>query len=285
MTGDGPAGLSTTGRAGPRRAAGHDARAAPCSTRRTSTPTSGTSPASFAPDRACAGASTTAPARCGWSATGRRCGWRTGCPAATSTRTWRSPAWSPARCTASSNELELEPAFTGNAYDDATRAAGADARCATRWRCGRSAASPAARVRRRGRRPLRQQRPGRAGRLRRRGHRLGAVPGVRATVSHARRRASTRRPRRSSRRVPPTTRGGDRRRDRARRGGRSSRGAASRRATGPGCCAASPPWSTRTSRSWPSSRCATPATPSATPAGRPATSATCSTTTRPRRSG
>ena len=51
------------------------------------------------------------------------------------------------------------------------------------------------------------------------------------------------------------------------------------RATGPGCCAASPPPSTPTSRSWPAWRCATPATPSATPAGRRATSATCSTTT------
>ena len=36
------------------------------------------------------GATTTAPARCGSSATARRCGSRTGCPAPTSTPTWRS---------------------------------------------------------------------------------------------------------------------------------------------------------------------------------------------------
>ena len=35
------------------------------------------------PDRRSPGASTTAPARCAWSATGRAPGWRTGCPAAT----------------------------------------------------------------------------------------------------------------------------------------------------------------------------------------------------------
>ena len=40
------------------------------------------------------------------------------------------------------------------------------------------------------------------------------------------------------------------------------------------CCAGSPRSSTSTSKSWPSWRCATPATPGATPAGRPATSGT-----------
>lgn len=47
-------------------------------------------PGSFAPTP-WPGAWTTAPARCGSSDTGRRCAWRTGCPAATSTPTWRRP--------------------------------------------------------------------------------------------------------------------------------------------------------------------------------------------------
>ena len=54
----------------------------PCATRRTSTPTSGTCRAASR-RRRCAGARTTGPARCGWSGTDCRCGWRTGCPAAT----------------------------------------------------------------------------------------------------------------------------------------------------------------------------------------------------------
>lgn len=41
------------------------------------------------PRRRSRGASTTAPVRCGWSGTGRRCEWRTGRPAATSTSTSR----------------------------------------------------------------------------------------------------------------------------------------------------------------------------------------------------
>ena len=52
-------------------------------------------------DRDRVGHSTTAPARSGWSATAPAPGWRTGCPAATSTRTSRWPRCSPAACTAS----------------------------------------------------------------------------------------------------------------------------------------------------------------------------------------
>ena len=58
------------------------------------------------------------------------------------------------------NELELEDAFAGNAYDDADARRGCRRRCATRWRLWESARRRPARVRRRGRRPLRQQRAG-----------------------------------------------------------------------------------------------------------------------------
>ena len=55
---------------------------------RTSTPTSASPPAPSRRPRS-PGAATTAPARCGSSATARGCGSRTGCPAPTSTPTWR----------------------------------------------------------------------------------------------------------------------------------------------------------------------------------------------------
>ena len=70
------------GRALPGRAARRACASWRCATRRTSTPTSATCRAASPRPRS-AGARTTAPARCGWSATGPRCGWRTGCPAAT----------------------------------------------------------------------------------------------------------------------------------------------------------------------------------------------------------
>ena len=64
--------LSRHRAAGAGRAARHDARAQPASSRRTSTRTSGTSRARSRRPR-CAGASTTAPARCGWPGTARAC--------------------------------------------------------------------------------------------------------------------------------------------------------------------------------------------------------------------
>ena len=95
-----------------RRHPGHDVRASPCSTRRTSTPTSGSSRAA-SPRRRPPGATTTAPARCASSATAPGCGWRTGCPAATSTPTSPWPACSASGLRGIEQELELEPAYTG----------------------------------------------------------------------------------------------------------------------------------------------------------------------------
>ena len=107
------------------------------------------------------------------------------------------------------------------------------------------------------------------------GHRLGALPGVRAAVSSA---AAYDVVNPATEEVVTTVPLADVDGDRRRRGAGPARvrhrGGRSRRPTGAGCCAGSPSWSTRTSRSWPSWRCATPATRSATPAGRPATSAT-----------
>ena len=119
--------------------------------------------------------------------------------------------------------------------------------------------------------------------VRRHGHRLGAAPGVRATVTHLHRRQP--RHRAGRRRRHARRRGRDRRRDRGLPRGVPGVEGASRPASGRRCSAGSPPWWTRTSRSWPSSRSATRATPGATPAGRPATSGTASTTTPGRPSG
>ena len=56
----------------------------------------------------CGGGGTTAPARSGWSATGRRCGWRTGSPAATSTPTSPSRGMVAAGLDGIERGLELE---------------------------------------------------------------------------------------------------------------------------------------------------------------------------------
>ena len=70
-------------RALPGRAAGRAARADPAATRRTSTPTSATSPGSFAPTAVRLGPGQPDLRAAGGRARPRRCGWRTGCPAAT----------------------------------------------------------------------------------------------------------------------------------------------------------------------------------------------------------
>ena len=181
------------------------------------------------------------------------------------------------------HELPLEDELVGNAYDsDKPQVPHTMAEARERFAVVR--AGPRG-LRRRGRRPLRQHGRRRAGGVRRRGHRLGAAPRIRAAVSTDTSPSSTRPPSsRSSTSRSTDLAGTDAAIERVARGvpGLARRGA---RASGPRCCAGSPRSSTRTSTSSPSSRCATPATPGATPAGRPATSATASTTTPGRRSG
>ena len=90
LAGDGPYGLSPAGRALPGRAARRAARAhaVPRAERQL---LQALRARAASPRPRCAGAWTTGPAPCAWSGTGSRCARRTGCPAATSTPTWRSP--------------------------------------------------------------------------------------------------------------------------------------------------------------------------------------------------
>ena len=238
-------------------------------------------------DRACAGARTTAPARCGSSATAPSLRLENRLPGGDVNPYLALAAHARrAGCTASSSGLRAGGRVrraTPTALRLPTRADHTCARPASL--CEDSAVRPGG-LRRRGRRPLRQRGARRAGRLRRRGHRLGARPGIRAAVSsttHRRRQPGDRGGRRhrrpGRRRGRPTPRSRGRRR--AFRRWRRGRARRPRPAAAP----LRRRWSTRTSRSWPGWRCATPGTPSATPAGRRATSATSCTTTRRRRSG
>ena len=79
---------------------------------------------SFAPTADRLGRSTTAPARCGWSARARAPGWRTGCPAATSTRYLALAAMLAGGLHGIEHELPLEDELVGNAYTSG-KAAGA----------------------------------------------------------------------------------------------------------------------------------------------------------------
>ena len=163
-----------------RRRAGHDAPTSRCSTRRTSTPTSG-SPTARSRRRRSRGASTTAPAPYASSATAPARGWRTGCPAATSTPTSRWPRCSPAACTASSTSWSSRTSWS------ATPTRPDEPKVPHTLRGGprgvRDLASRPGDPRRRGRRPLHQHGRRRAGRLRRGGHRLGAAPRIREDVN------------------------------------------------------------------------------------------------------
>ncbi len=79
------------------------------------------------------------------------------------------------------NELELEPMFTGNAYSSDAPRVPATLRDAADLFAASTVATGC--LRRRRRRALPEQRAHRAEGVRRRGHRLGAHPGVRAAVS------------------------------------------------------------------------------------------------------
>ena len=135
MAGDGEHGLSAVGE---QFIAGQLAalRELTLCTRRTSTPTSGTA-GQLRADRGGLGAWTTGPARCGWSGTGRRCGWRTGCPGG-DVNPYLAVAGHDRRrrCTASSRSCRCEAPVTGNAYGWPTRRGAADAARGGRS-CGR----------------------------------------------------------------------------------------------------------------------------------------------------
>ena len=243
-----------------------------CSTRPTSTPTSASPTARSRRPRS-RGASTTAPARCAWSATAPAPGWRTGCPARDVNPYLALAAMLAGGLHGIEQELPLEDG-AGRQRLHLRRARGA--RHAARRRASAFAASEIARaaLRRRGRRPLRQHGRRRARGLQRGRHRLGAAPRIREAVSDRHLHRHQPGDRAAGGRRTPGRPGRDRRRDRGARTRPSRPGGRSPPASGPRCCAASPPSSTPTSRSSPSSRSATPATPGATRAGRPATSAT-----------
>ena len=93
----------------------------------------------------------------------RRCGWRTGCPAATSTRTWPSPRMIAGGLHGIEQRLELEPAFDGQRLRRPGRRARADHACASALDLWRGSDVRPRGVRRRRRRPLRQHGRGRAG--------------------------------------------------------------------------------------------------------------------------
>ena len=85
-------------------------------------------------------------------------GWRTGCPAATSTPTSPWPRCSPAACTASRTSWTLEDELVGNAYTS-DKPHGAARRCATPATLFAASAGRPGGLRRRRRRPLRRTWP------------------------------------------------------------------------------------------------------------------------------
>ena len=207
--------------------------------RRTSTATSASSPGSFAPTALRWGLrqpDLRVPRRRPRPVAARRVA---GSPAATSTPTSRSPRSSRAGC---------------EGVDDDARAAGRRSRAtpttsdAPRMPTTLAEATELLRpkrdgargVRRRGRRPLRARRARRARRRSADGHRLGALPGLRAAVSAPVElvNPATEAPIATVELRSTSTRPTGR--SRARRRGACRRGATSRPRTAPACCAASP---------------------------------------------
>ena len=119
-----------------------------------------------------------------------RCGWRTGCRAETSTPTSPSPLWSPPGWTASSGSLRSNrPSRATPTPPTSHRCL---PRCATPRSCFAESKLAVERVRRRRGRALPQCRAGRAGRFRRRRHRLGEIPWLRAALTDRRERRGPR---------------------------------------------------------------------------------------------
>ena len=133
------------------------------------------------PDRRWRGATTTAPARCASSATAPAAGSSAACPGADVNPYLALSALIAAGLHGVDSELELEPALEGNAYEATDRpqvpATLRDARDLFAGERDR-----ARRLRPGRRRALPQQRAHRARGLRRGGHGLGALPGLRAPV-------------------------------------------------------------------------------------------------------
>ena len=277
-----------------RRRPGDAARADPTSTRRTSTPTSGSPPGSFAP---------TAVA---WGRDNRTCALRVVGHGAGLRVENRLPGGdvNPYLAVAAMlagglhgvrEQIPLEPPCEGNAYD-----VGQGRRCPTTLAEARdlfagSRDRPSG-VRRRRRRPLRQRGGRRARRLQRRRHRLGARSGGSSGCERPSRRPTPPRPVTAEHVVLNPATGAGPRRCRWPRSSRPTRRSPRREAVGTGLAGGQPrrprPAAAAvrrgrgrtTSRSSPPLEVRTPGTRSATPAGRPATSATCWPTTRRRRS-
>ena len=144
----------------------------PCSMRRTSTPTSDLPTAASRPRR-WPGVWTTAPARCGSSATDHNIRVECRVPGGDVNQYLAVAALIAGGLYGIEQDLELPEPCAGNAYETAERASG----CPPRWprppRCLRRRRVARRRVRRRRGRALPEQRPRGAGGIQRGGHRLG----------------------------------------------------------------------------------------------------------------
>jgi hypothetical protein len=118
---------------------------------------------------------------CASSATVPGCAWRTASPEATSTPTSRWRRCSRVGCTASARDWPWSRRASAMPTSPTTST------CPRPWlrhvTCSRAAPSPASRLRRRGRRPLRQRRGRRTRGLQLRGDRLGTRPRLREAVT------------------------------------------------------------------------------------------------------